>query len=47
VSGDPADHDEEIERAFWMGLTEAQQALTYEGEREMVRRALALLRASR
>ncbi|HEY1457292.1 MAG TPA: NUDIX domain-containing protein [Solirubrobacteraceae bacterium] len=47
VSGDPSDHDEEIERAFWMGLAEAQQALTHEGEREMLRRALALLRASR
>jgi 8-oxo-dGTP pyrophosphatase MutT (NUDIX family) len=47
TSGDVADHDSEIERAFWMSLDEAQQALTYEGEREMVARALALLRASR
>lgn len=47
VSGDVADHDAEIERAFWMDLEQAQRDLSYEGEREMVARALALLRASR
>lgn len=47
VCGDVADHDSEIERAFWMNLDEAQHALSYEGEREMVARALALLQASR
>jgi 8-oxo-dGTP diphosphatase len=40
-SGDLTDHDHEIEDARWMALTEAARALTYEGEREMVRRALS------
>ncbi len=40
-SGDLADHDHEIEEARWMPLTEAAQALTYAGEREMVVRALS------
>ena len=43
LSGDTADHDEEVREARWMGLQEAQQALTYPGEREMVARALAAL----
>jgi 8-oxo-dGTP pyrophosphatase MutT (NUDIX family) len=42
-SGDVADHDHEIEDARWMPLEEAAHALTYEGEREMVRRALSRL----
>jgi 8-oxo-dGTP pyrophosphatase MutT (NUDIX family) len=37
--GDPADHDDEVEEAYWMDLREAQRALTYVGEREMVGRA--------
>jgi 8-oxo-dGTP pyrophosphatase MutT (NUDIX family) len=41
VSGDLADHDHEIEEAHWMGLEEAVQRLSYEGEREMVRRAMS------
>jgi 8-oxo-dGTP pyrophosphatase MutT (NUDIX family) len=40
-SGDPADHDHEIEEARWMPLTEAVTALTYEGERRIVERALS------
>jgi 8-oxo-dGTP pyrophosphatase MutT (NUDIX family) len=43
LSGDPADHDDEIERAYWMPLSEAVTKLSYEGEREMVARALARL----
>jgi 8-oxo-dGTP pyrophosphatase MutT (NUDIX family) len=39
LGGDPADHDDEVEDARWMELAQAQQALTYEGEREMVARA--------
>jgi 8-oxo-dGTP pyrophosphatase MutT (NUDIX family) len=39
LGGDPADHDEEVEDARWIALDEAQQTLTYEGEREMVGRA--------
>jgi 8-oxo-dGTP pyrophosphatase MutT (NUDIX family) len=40
-SGDLADHDHEVEDARWMPLTEAAETLTYEGERDMVRRALS------
>ncbi len=40
-SGDVADHDHEIEDARWMPIAEAADALTYDGEREMVRRALS------
>ena len=41
VSGDPADHDHEVEEARWIPVAEALRELTYEGEREMVSRALA------
>lgn len=34
-------HDHEIEHVRWMPLTEAARSLTYEGEREMVQRALS------
>jgi 8-oxo-dGTP pyrophosphatase MutT (NUDIX family) len=40
-SGDLDDHDHEIEVARWMGLTEAAATLTYEGEREIVSRAMS------
>ncbi|HEY7961856.1 MAG TPA: NUDIX hydrolase [Solirubrobacteraceae bacterium] len=43
VSGDPADHDDEVERAQWMSLREAEEALSYPGEREVVQRARAAL----
>jgi 8-oxo-dGTP pyrophosphatase MutT (NUDIX family) len=43
VSGDTADHDHEIEQARWLDLREARSALTYEGERGMIERALAHL----
>jgi 8-oxo-dGTP pyrophosphatase MutT (NUDIX family) len=42
TGGDLADHDDEVLEARWMGLSEAQEALTYAGEREMVGRALAI-----
>jgi 8-oxo-dGTP diphosphatase len=35
------DHDNEIEQVRWMPLEEAARSLTYEGEREMVQRALS------
>jgi 8-oxo-dGTP pyrophosphatase MutT (NUDIX family) len=35
------DHDHEIEQVQWMPLEEAARSLTYEGEREMVQRALS------
>jgi 8-oxo-dGTP pyrophosphatase MutT (NUDIX family) len=46
-SGDLADHDHEIEDARWMPLSEAADALTYEGEREMVARAMSRRAAER
>ena len=47
ISGDPADHDHEIEQARWMPLEQAAQELTYEGERKMVLRALSRKSADR
>jgi 8-oxo-dGTP pyrophosphatase MutT (NUDIX family) len=41
LSGDVADHDHEIEDARWMPIEQASRDLTYEGEREMVRRAMS------
>ncbi len=46
-SGDIADHDHEIEEARWMPLEEAARALTYEGERAVVQRALSRLASDR
>jgi 8-oxo-dGTP pyrophosphatase MutT (NUDIX family) len=43
LSGDTADHDDEVEEARWMSLQEAHKVLSYEGEREMVQRALTAL----
>lgn len=40
-SGDLADHDHEIEDARWMRLEDAAARLSYDGEREMVRRVLS------
>lgn len=42
VSGDPADHDDEVLEVRWMGLEQARRELSYAGEREMVGRALAI-----
>ncbi|MFZ1155322.1 MAG: NUDIX domain-containing protein [Solirubrobacteraceae bacterium] len=47
VSGDLADHDDEVLEVRWMGLAEAQKALNYPGEREMVARALAICEQDR
>lgn len=44
VSGDPADHDAEVEVAQWMELERAAEELSYRGEREMVQRALDRVR---
>jgi 8-oxo-dGTP pyrophosphatase MutT (NUDIX family) len=41
VSGSLEDHDHEIEDAQWLPLARAAAELTYEGEREMVSRALS------
>jgi len=43
LSGDPEDHDEEVEEAFWMPLSQAAATLTYEGEREVVARAAEMI----
>jgi 8-oxo-dGTP pyrophosphatase MutT (NUDIX family) len=43
LSGDTADHDDEVEEACWMPLVQACAELTYVGEREIVARALAAL----
>ncbi|MDQ3850332.1 MAG: NUDIX hydrolase [Actinomycetota bacterium] len=43
VSGQLEDHDHEVEEARWMPAAEAAEALTYAGERDMVRRALSRL----
>jgi 8-oxo-dGTP pyrophosphatase MutT (NUDIX family) len=45
--GDLADHDDEVLEARWMGLAEAQKALSYPGERDMVARALAICEQDR
>ena len=42
-SGSVEDHDHEVEEARWMPLAQAVEELTYDGEREMVRRALSRL----
>ena len=47
VSGDPADHDHEIEEARWMSLEQAATELSYKGERDMVARALSRLQPDR
>ncbi|HUA71875.1 MAG TPA: NUDIX domain-containing protein [Solirubrobacteraceae bacterium] len=46
-SGSVEDHDHEIKEARWMPLEEAAEALTYPGEREIVRRALSRLSPDR
>lgn len=44
VSGDTADHDDEVEEARWLALTQAAKQLTYPAEREMVVRAMEHLK---
>jgi 8-oxo-dGTP pyrophosphatase MutT (NUDIX family) len=46
VEGDVEDHDEEVEEARWIPLTEARTALSYETERAMVERTLSYLQQS-
>jgi 8-oxo-dGTP pyrophosphatase MutT (NUDIX family) len=43
--GDPAEHDDEIEDARWMSVSDAIRDLTYPGEREILARALSLREA--
>jgi 8-oxo-dGTP diphosphatase len=46
VSGEVDDHDVEVEHARWLDLEAAARDLTYEGEREMVARALSRTRTA-
>lgn len=46
VSGEVADHDREVEDARWLALEQAARELTYEGERDMVSRALSRMRTA-
>ena len=43
LSGDTADHDDEVEEARWIDLREALTELSYAGERDMIELALAHL----
>jgi 8-oxo-dGTP pyrophosphatase MutT (NUDIX family) len=43
VSGDTDDHDDEVEAARWIDLSEAQTDLSHAAEREIVARAVAFL----
>ena len=43
LSGDTADHDDEVLEARWIDLREALTELSYEGERSMIELALAHL----
>jgi 8-oxo-dGTP pyrophosphatase MutT (NUDIX family) len=43
VSGSTADHDHEVENARWIPLEEAQDHLSYPGERALIERALSKL----
>src|ERR1039458_2197080 len=43
MGGDTEDHDDEVEEVQWIGLRDAQTALTPASEREIVVRALACL----
>lgn len=47
VAGDVADHDDEVEEAFWMAGAQARSTLTYEGERAIVGRALSISASDR
>ena len=40
VGGDFSDHDDEVDSAEWMPVDDALDALTFEGERDMLRRAV-------
>jgi 8-oxo-dGTP pyrophosphatase MutT (NUDIX family) len=43
VGGDIEDHDDEVEEVRWIGLQQAQTALSHAAEREMVALAVAYL----
>jgi len=41
VSGDTADHDEEVDEARWIPLERARTELSYPGERRIIERTLS------
>lgn len=43
VEGDTADHDDEVEKAWWMPLSDAGNELSHAAEREMVAKAAQYL----
>ncbi|HST34453.1 MAG TPA: NUDIX domain-containing protein [Solirubrobacteraceae bacterium] len=47
VEGDTADHDDEVEKAWWIALADAQRELSHTAEREMVAKAAQYLEAER
>jgi 8-oxo-dGTP pyrophosphatase MutT (NUDIX family) len=47
VSGDTDDHDDEVEEARWIGMSDAQAQLSHTAEREIVARAVAFLEKER
>jgi 8-oxo-dGTP pyrophosphatase MutT (NUDIX family) len=47
VSGDTADHDDEVDDARWMLLERAATELSYPGERRIIERALSKRRGAR
>jgi 8-oxo-dGTP pyrophosphatase MutT (NUDIX family) len=47
VGGDTDDHDDEVEEARWIGLSDAESELTHAAEREMVALARACLEEER
>jgi 8-oxo-dGTP pyrophosphatase MutT (NUDIX family) len=47
IEGDTDDHDDEVEEARWMPLSEARKQLTHAAEREMVELAVACLEKDR
>ena len=46
-SGSVEDHDEEVDSATWVPLSEAPKLLSYKGEREMAAKALASAEAGK
>jgi 8-oxo-dGTP pyrophosphatase MutT (NUDIX family) len=47
VSGSTVDHDQEVDDARWMPLEQALTALTYDGERRLIARAISRLATAR
>jgi 8-oxo-dGTP pyrophosphatase MutT (NUDIX family) len=45
VEGDTANHDDEVEKAWWIALADAQRELSHAAEREMVAKAAQYLEA--